>query len=55
MRQPPSTLPGIGNLATVVAAMVTASAVVWMVTFGAPQASLFVHAPAPATVVAAAR
>jgi hypothetical protein len=55
MRQPRNALPGLGNLATVVTAIVTASVAVWMVTFGAPSASLYVHAPAPAAVVMAQR
>ena len=55
MRQPQSALPGLGNLATVVTAIVTASAVVWMVTFGAQPASLYAHLPAHAATLAATR
>jgi hypothetical protein len=53
MRQPRNTVPGLGSLATVTAAIVTFSAALWMVTFGAPPASLYTHiAAAPAAIVA---
>ncbi len=48
MGQSRNALPGLGALVTVVTAIVTASTVLWMVTFGAPPASIFIHVAAPA-------
>jgi hypothetical protein len=54
MRQSRTALPGLGNLATVVTVIVTASIAIWMVLFGAPSSSLYVH-PVTAAATAAAR
>ncbi len=55
MRQSRTALPGLGNMATVVTVIVTASIAIWMVLFGAPSSSLFVHTAAAAAVTTTAR